>query len=161
MTDSRHIKFTQLAVERLSPPKSGRIIYFDLLLPGFGLRVGAPRRSGHIRKTWVAFYRVHRKLVMETIGPMTLIEKVEDARQRARESMRKAAGGVNPVQERRAKKNAPTADADGPPVPQKDPSLQIPAVIDKYLTNYATENGRNGKPRRPKQSNGSRIVCSL
>ena len=80
MAELHHIKFTQLAVERLPPPEAGRAVYFDILLPGFGLRVGAPRRSGHVRKTWVAFYRVAGKLVMETIGPMTLIEKVEDAK---------------------------------------------------------------------------------
>jgi hypothetical protein len=41
MSESHHLKFTQVAVERLSPPTSGRIVYWDSLLPGFGLRIGA------------------------------------------------------------------------------------------------------------------------
>jgi integrase len=148
MASPHHIKFTQLAVERLPPPEAGRVVYFDILLPGFGLRVGAPRRSGHVRKTWVAFYRVAGKLVMETIGPMTLIEKVEDARERARESMRKAAEGVNPVEERRGKKKSRTDDVDSSTA-KKDPSLLIPVVIDRYLVKFETGKARNGKPRRP------------
>ena len=30
---------TQLAVERVKPPKSGRVVHWDALVPGFGLRI--------------------------------------------------------------------------------------------------------------------------
>ena len=36
------LKLTQAAVERLKPPASGRVEYWDSQLPGFGLRVSAP-----------------------------------------------------------------------------------------------------------------------
>ena len=52
------IKLTQAAAERLKPPPSGRIEYWDNQLPGFGLRIS---ETG--RKTWVALYRVDGKLV--------------------------------------------------------------------------------------------------
>jgi hypothetical protein len=53
---------TQLAVEKLIPPKAGRVVHWDKLLPGFGLRITA---NG--AKSWVAMYRVNGKTVMETL----------------------------------------------------------------------------------------------
>ena len=47
------IRLTQAAVEKLTPPKSGRAEFFDTHLPGFGLRIAD---SGH--KAWVVFYRI-------------------------------------------------------------------------------------------------------
>ncbi len=35
------IRLTQLAAERLSVPNSGRTVYWDRGLPGFGLRITA------------------------------------------------------------------------------------------------------------------------
>jgi integrase len=90
------IRLTQLAVEKLTAPKSGRAVYWDKLLPGFGLRV-----SARGAKTWVAMYRVSGKTVMETIGTLARLSKVDDARERARASMTAAAGGKNPVIEKR------------------------------------------------------------
>jgi hypothetical protein len=99
------IAFTQAAVERLKPPAADRAVYWDKLLPGFGLRVAVPRKgSGDGRKTWIAMYRVDGRAVFETIGTLAAIPKVEDARQRARVSIAKAKGGTNPVAERRAER---------------------------------------------------------
>jgi integrase len=92
-------KMTQSGLDRLKPPASGRVEYWDTQLPGFGLRVS---HTG--RKTWVAMYRVHGRLVRETIATMALIPNVADARERARISMRKAQAGSNPVEERRRTK---------------------------------------------------------
>ena len=106
------IAFTQAAVERLKPPAAGRAVHWDTLLPGFGLRVAAPRKgSREARKTWIAMYRVDGKPVWETIGTLAAIPKVEDARQRARVSFAKAKGGANPVEERRAEKVRREAEA--------------------------------------------------
>ena len=80
------IRLTQIAAERLSPPPSGRAIYWDRHLPGFGLRV-----TSNGAKSWVAMYRVGGKPVMETIETLARLPKVDDARQRARDSMAKAA----------------------------------------------------------------------
>src|SRR5271167_2567878 len=84
------IKLTQPAVDRLKPPASGRVEYWDNQLPGFGLRV-----SDSGRKTWVALYRVDGRSVRETIGTTALIPSVADARAKARASMQRAREGVN------------------------------------------------------------------
>jgi Arm domain-containing DNA-binding protein len=80
---------TQLTVEKLAPPKAGRVVHWDKLLPGFGLRMTA---NG--AKSWIAMYRVNGQTVMETLGGLAKIPKVADARTLARESMAKAATGV-------------------------------------------------------------------
>jgi integrase len=92
------MKLTQLACERLKPPPPDKqsIVYWDLQLPGFGLRV-----SSRGRKTWIAMYRVNRREVMETLGTMALMPNVAQARDAARASMLKARQGINPVTERR------------------------------------------------------------
>ena len=75
------LKLTQLAVDRLKPPSRGRLEYWDAQLPGFGLRISAPRSgSKDGRRTWQAMYRVNGKLVRETLGAVAVIPKVDDAR---------------------------------------------------------------------------------
>jgi hypothetical protein len=90
------VRLTQIAAAKLTPPSAGRVVYWDRLLPGFGLRVSA---SG--AKSWVAMYRVDGKSILETLGPLGKIPKVDDARKLARTSMAKAAVGENPVKQRR------------------------------------------------------------
>ena len=59
------IAFTQLAVEKLKPPATGRAVYWDKMLPGFGLRISAPRPgSRRGRRTWITMGRVDGKAVM-------------------------------------------------------------------------------------------------
>src|ERR1700757_4481317 len=96
-------KLTQAAIEKLKAPEEGRLEYRDSQLSGFGLRIS---ESG--RKTWVALYRVGRKLVRETIGTTALIPNVAEARERARQSMQKAQAGQNPIAERRGRELAAT-----------------------------------------------------
>jgi hypothetical protein len=38
MPKPNRITFTQLAIERLQPPATGRVTHWDRHLPGFGLR---------------------------------------------------------------------------------------------------------------------------
>lgn len=96
---------TQLGVERLKPPAEGAITYWDKNLPGFGVRV-SPRGN----KTWIATYRVNGRAVMQTLGTTATGPKLADARDAAREAMRKAKAGVNPVDERRAAARRAEAD---------------------------------------------------
>src|SRR3977135_2751163 len=93
------IRLTQVAVDKLKPPSTGRTIFWDNLLPGFGLRI-----TSKGAKSWVAMYRVRRRAVMETLGTVGLVPKVDEARQMARESLLKARAGINPVQERKRAK---------------------------------------------------------
>ena len=73
---------TQLIVERFKPPKSGRVVHWDALFPGFGLRI-----TDKSSRSWIAMYRVKGKAVMQTLGSLALIPKVDDARQHAREAI--------------------------------------------------------------------------
>jgi integrase len=102
------MKLTQLACERLKPPTDkDSVIFWDLQLPGFGLRV-----SSRGRKTWITMYRVNRREVMETIGTMALIPNVAQARDAARASMLKARQGINPVEQRRERERALASAAE-------------------------------------------------
>jgi integrase len=105
--------FTQLAVERIKPPENGRITYWDKTLPGFGLRVAAPRPgSKEGRKTWIAMGRVDGKPVMETIGTLAKIPKVDDARERARAAFAKMNAGTKPLDERKADRERRAVEAE-------------------------------------------------
>src|SRR6266851_10434850 len=90
------IRLTQLVAEKIAAPATGRVIYWDRLLPGFGLRVTTTGA-----KSWVAMYRVSGKRVMETLGQLAKLPKLDDARRAARESMEKAAAGGHPVSDKR------------------------------------------------------------
>lgn len=119
-------KLTQVAIERLRPPATGRVEYFDTQLPAFGLRISATGR-----KSWIVMYRVGGKLVRETLGPLTRIPKVEKARELARESMRQAQAGVHPVEARRAVEAAH---------PEARDTFAI--VADLFVERYAKPNTR-------------------
>src|SRR6185437_16205773 len=97
--ESRRLRFTQLAVDRLAPPAQGRVEFWDTVLPGFGLRVAA---NG--RKTWQVLYRVAGRPVRETLGTVAVIPRVDDARSAARASLARAGQGGDPVAERKAAK---------------------------------------------------------
>jgi integrase len=128
------LRFTQLAIERLKPPVSGRVEYWDATLPGFGLRISAPR-SGQDegRRTWQALYRVNGKLKRETIGTTATIPKLAEARERARESLRKAQQKIDPVAESR--RQAAAAEAEAAAAARTRDTLG--AVIDRYLAERA------------------------
>ena len=90
--------FTQGWVDRVLPhPGRPSLTFWDLNLPGFGLRVSK------FRKTWIATYTVagSKKQVMESLGTTKLVPKLNDARELARASILRAHAGTNPVDERR------------------------------------------------------------
>src|SRR5260370_737856 len=96
------LKLTQAAVEKgCKPPATGRVEYWDNQLPGFGLRIAAPRDGKEPRKTWQVMYRINGKKVRETLGTVAMIPKVDAARILARESLQKAQRGIHPAEERR------------------------------------------------------------
>jgi len=92
-----HRNLTQLAVERLKPPRSGRLEVWDSNLSGFGLRLSHTGLA-----TWQVLYRVDGKQVREKLGTLQQLPKVADARNAARRSLAKARAGIDPVAERRA-----------------------------------------------------------
>jgi integrase len=135
------LKLTQAAIERLKPPPSGRIEYWDAHLPGFGLRISA-LRPGSVdgRRTWQVMYRVNGRLVRETIGTVATIPKVEIAREKARASLQAAQAGTNPVEARRRKKEDTEREAEAERALRQN---TLSAVIDRYLEEAHT--GRNRK----------------
>jgi integrase len=129
------LKLTQAAVERLKPPASGRVEYWDLQLPRFGLRISAPRRGDTDgRRVWQAFYRVNGKLKRETIGTTGTIPSVAEARELARQSLRKADQGIDPAEERREVEAAAAREAELAAARVRD---TLGAVIDRYLAQRA------------------------
>ncbi len=89
------IKLTQAAVDRLAPPKTGRVEYFDSHLPGFGLRV-----SDSGAKSWVVLYRIGTpaRLRRFTIGTLAIHPKVDQARDQARAILQGVARGIDPAE---------------------------------------------------------------
>jgi integrase len=95
------IRLTEAAVRRLKLPAKGQTDYFDELLPGFGLRVSA---SG--RRSWFLFYRVKEGPKQGTQRRYTLPASaaamgLADAREAAREVMRRVELGGDPSIEKR------------------------------------------------------------
>jgi len=139
------LKLTQAAVERLKPPATGRVEYWDSQCPGFGLGVSAPAKGREGRKTWQVLYRVGGKLVRETIGTIGTFPSVADARKLARESLQKAEHGINPIEERRHEKAEEERRNQAAEARARD---TLAAAIDRYLEEART--GRNRKkPLRP------------
>jgi integrase len=122
------IALTQRAVEALKAPPTGRVEYFDRVLPGFGLRVAAGGR-----KTWFVMYRVGGKKVRETIDTLAVVSKVEKARDLARDSLRQAQAGVHPVEQRRAAKRTAGMNAS-------ENANTFRAVGELYIERYASKN---------------------
>jgi integrase len=134
-------KLTQAAVERLKAPANGRVEYWDSQLPGFGLRISAPRPgSKEGRRTWQAFYRVNGKMVRETLGSLAVIPDVAKARHLARESMARARSGAHPVEERRREEQQALQQAEAERARAQN---TLAVVIDRYLEDART--GRNRK----------------
>jgi integrase len=120
------INLTQRGVDALSPPRTGRVEYFDRTLPGFGLRV-----SDAGRKTWFVMYRVRGKKVRETIGTLATIPEVAAARQRARASIEMAQRGIHPVEAREEVAAVAATQA-----------MTFGTVADRYLAEYVERNTR-------------------
>jgi len=72
-------------------------------------------------------YRVNGKPVMQTLGSLALIPKVEGARELAREAILAARSGVNPVEEKRAEEAAAKA-------------VTFAVVADRWMSEYVERN---------------------
>jgi hypothetical protein len=124
------IKLTQAAVDKLRPPATGRIEVWDTTLPGFGLRIAAPRQGHEARKTWQVLYRVNGKPVREALGTVATVPEVGDARDLARASMQKAQKGIHPAEERQQVEEQERQRIEAEEARQRD---TVARVIDRYL----------------------------
>ena len=98
-------KLTDPLVRRLTPPESGRIEYFDQVLPAFGLRVSAKGV-----KSWFVMTRIDGKLIRVTLGRFPGLE-LGPARDKAREALDYASIGIDPRQVKEEQRRANAAAA--------------------------------------------------
>jgi len=87
-------KISDLFVRQVRPPKNGRIEYFDVAMPAFGLRITA---NGH--KSWVYFYRFGGRKRRFTLGTYPKL-RLKDAREIARKAAQAVSEGRDPAAER-------------------------------------------------------------
>jgi integrase len=121
---------TQLAVDRLRPPATGRLEYWDTHLSGFGLRISA---SG--AKSWMVMYRLRgeRRQRRQRLGSLAEIPSVADARVRALSSLEAARLGIDP----RAAVGTGGAAMEGAPQ-----SGTIAAVAARFVREHADQHCR-------------------
>jgi integrase len=100
-------KLTDLFVERAKPPARGRIEYFDAAFPGLALRI--TENGG---KSWCAFYRFSGRLRRFTIGRYPPIKPAQ-ARKEAAAALERVREGFDPAEEKRARRDVRSPDADG------------------------------------------------
>jgi integrase len=83
---------TAASVERLKPPSTGQVEYYDRRLPSFGLRL-----SYHGTKSWFVMTRLDGKLIRVTLGKHPVLS-LGEARDEARRVANLAAAGKDPRQ---------------------------------------------------------------
>jgi integrase len=118
-------KLTDLFVERAKPPVRGRIEYFDAAFPGLALRI-----TGNGGKSWCAFYRFKGRLRRFTIGSYPAIKPAQ-ARREAAAALERVRGGVDPAEEKRARREMRTPETD-----------TFGAVAHDYLERHHRNNSR-------------------
>ena len=103
MTNVSHVsRLTQAGIERMKPPRKGRIQKRDSIVPGLCVRVS---ETG--LKTYSLITRLRGKQVRLPIGKHGVI-KLTDARDKAREAMALIDKGIDPRDEKRRHREAPS-----------------------------------------------------
>ena len=119
------VKFTSRGISALPAPGSGYVEYFDIGLPGFGLRVSAEGR-----RTWLVRYRVKGR---KAKGSMTLgtfdAERfgLAGAREKAKDALRAAEKGIDPAEPLRKARRADT----------------VKELAERFLEDYAKKRKRS------------------
>jgi integrase len=123
----RRIKLTQLIVDRLQPPRTGREIVWDKEMPGFGVRLYAAQRGRPAHRAYIVTYRVHGERVMQTVADCASA-KLGEAKERAGQIRQKARDGIDPRRER-GKRPAPAQAGDD----------KFGIVVERYFDEYAEQ----------------------
>ena len=117
------VKLTARNAPNLPAPAEGSIEYFDLGLPGFGLRV-----SSQGRRTWFARYRIKGRKAKGSMSLGTLdVVHLADARGAAKDALRTAEKGDDPAEPRRKERH----------------SESFKELAERYITEYAKKRKRS------------------
>jgi integrase len=118
-------KLTDLFVERAKPPAHGRVEYFDAAFPGLALRI-----TDNGGKSWSIFYRANGRLRRFTIGRYPAIKPAQ-ARSEAAAALERVREGIDPAEEKRARRDMRTPETD-----------TFGAVAQDYLEGHVKKNNR-------------------
>jgi integrase len=116
-------KLTDLFVERVKPPATGRTEYFDAAFPGLALRI--TENGG---KSWSVFYRMSGRLRRFTIGSYPAIKPAQ-ARREASAALERVRQGFDPADEKRARRYLPSPETE-----------TFGAVAQDYLDRHVKKN---------------------
>jgi hypothetical protein len=156
-----HFTFTQVTVERVRPPKAGRVIYWDALTPGFGIRISAPRRGRDAHKAWINLYRdADRNQVFETLGTYAQIPKLAAARARARDRRRAALDPQQQLPEARNRSSAHEAQSQSSVDEAQGSDIEFTVTFEDYLTDCAQRKGKR-KPNKPSTLREKRRILNI
>ena len=92
------INFTQDRIRGLSPPKVGRIDYYDIEIPKLTCRVSSTGIKSFVLLKWTG--KTMQRVTLGRFPDMT----VSDARKKAQATLTELANGINPTEEKRKRK---------------------------------------------------------
>jgi integrase len=118
-------KLTDLFVERAKPPPHGRLEYFDAAFPALALRI-----TENSARSWCLFYRFKGRLRRFTIGRYPAMKPAQ-ARREASAALERVREGVDPAEEKRARREMRTPETD-----------TFGAVACDYLERHHRKNSR-------------------
>lgn len=93
------IELTAKSIDALKPAEAGQVEYWDLKLPGFGIRLGTVNKHGRVTKTWQIMYRLNSRQRRYKIGRYPQLP-LADARDEARKKLRDVELGIDPAEKR-------------------------------------------------------------
>ena len=129
------LKLTDAAVQRLEAPPGARVEYFDVTMPGFGIRVsGKTPRTPDGRRSWILFYRYGGEQRRLTLEPGYPAMKLADARRKAGDALALVSVGKDPAAEREDLRTAAARKPD-----------TVENVVEEFI-----RRGLEGKRRAPR-----------
>ena len=119
-------RLSEASVQRIKPPSSGQMDYFDAIIPGFALRV---TRRG--TKSWSFTYRIAGKQRRLTLGRYPVLT-LENARSLARMAFEHVQAGIDP----RATRENASQEANSKP---RD---TFGAIADLFIEKHAKQQNK-------------------
>ncbi len=128
-------RLTDLFVARVTPPRQGRVEYFDAAFAGLALRV-----TDRGRKSWSLHFRIGGRLRRLTLGSYPALTPAQ-ARQEANLALEKVRRGVDPCLEKKMRRSEA--------LPGEDTFARL---VQDYLERHARRNTAPGTFQESKRS---------